>query len=261
MKLAAQENMIPGGDLAEKLSKMESYGFEGVEFWGRDLPDRTGDVKEALGSSKVAPSTICAGYEGCLLDPDKSEREKAMGDIKKLLTIGADIGVVGLITVPIFGKPRVPDLSPFAGPLDIEKKLLTLEFMELGKHAKEVGCTLLIEPLNRYETHFLKKLGDAIEIQEAVGLESVKIMADFFHMSIEEEDIARSLVEAGDAVFHIHLADSTRQLPGYGHTDFKSGFAALKKIGFDKFMALECGIPGDPEVELPKTVKYLKSCM
>ena len=65
----------------------------------------------------------------------------------------------------------------------------------------------------------------------------------------------------GDAVYHIHQADSTRKLPGYGHTDFKSGFAALKKIGFDKYMALECGIPGDPEVELPKAVQYLKSCM
>ena len=64
-------------------------------------------------------------------------------------------------------------------------------------------------------------------------------MADFFHMSIEERDIAASIADAGDWIAHVHLADSTRELPGYGHTDFESGFAALKETGFDKFMSLE----------------------
>ncbi len=86
-------------------------------------------------------------------------------------------------------------------------------------------------------------------------------MADFFHMSIEERNIAASLEKAGDWVGHIHLADSNRMLPGQGHTDFKRPFAALKKIGYDKYMALECGILGNPEEELPKCVKYLKEQM
>ncbi|MEM2936505.1 MAG: sugar phosphate isomerase/epimerase, partial [Candidatus Bathyarchaeia archaeon] len=91
-----------------------------------------------------------------------------------------------------------------------------------------------------------------------VGREHVKIMADFFHMSIEEADIPASIKKAADYIVHVHLADSNRLLPGHGHTDFKRGFAALKKIGYRNFMALECGIPGDPEIELPKCVKYLK---
>ena len=92
-------------------------------------------------------------------------------------------------------------------------------------------------------------------------MDSVRIMADFFHMSIEERDIPASIREAGSAIQHVHLADSTRLLPGYGHTDFRSGFSALKEIGFDRYMALECGIPGKPEEELPKAVTYLRSCM
>jgi sugar phosphate isomerase/epimerase len=84
-------------------------------------------------------------------------------------------------------------------------------------------------------------------------------MADFFHMNIEEADIAKSIEDAGSYIMHVHLADSNRLLPGYGHTDFKSGFNALKKINYRNFMALECRIPGDPDIELPKCVKYLKS--
>ena len=240
---------------------MESYGFEGIELWGNGIRGRVDEIGEALQSSRIKPSTICTGYGGCLLDPNPAERKKAMEDIKELLAVGAEIGVIGLITVPIFGKPRLPNLLPYASEIDLEKKLLVLELKDLGSYAEDVGCEILLEPLNRYETHFMKTLRDALEIQKEVGLESVKIMADFFHMSIEEEDIPASIKEAGKAIHHVHLADSTRLLPGHGHTDFKSGFAALKEVGYKNYMALECGVPGDPEVEIPRSVQYLKSCM
>ena len=77
-------------------------------------------------------------------------------------------------------------------------------------------------------------------------------------MSIEEADIAKSLMESGDWIDHIHLADSNRMLPGQGHLNFKPGFEVLKNMGYDKYMALECGILGNPEEELPKSVNYLK---
>ena len=70
-----------------------------------------------------------------------------------------------------------------------------------------------------------------------------------------------SIAKAGDWIAHVHLADSIRWLPGYGHTDFAAAFAALKKIKFDGFMALECRVPGDPAIELPKCAKLLKKAM
>jgi len=47
MKLAAQDNMVPGRNLLEKLQKMEDYGFEGVEVWGRDMPRKFEELKSA----------------------------------------------------------------------------------------------------------------------------------------------------------------------------------------------------------------------
>jgi len=262
MKLSCQEGLAPGRTLKEKVENLERFGFEGIELWGSsNFHERVEEIIRATEGSKVKPSTICAGYRGSLLDANREERQRAMEDIKVLLKAAADIGAVGLITVPVFGGPRVPDLSPLLGTIELEKKLLIAECQILAETAEKVGATILLEPLNRYETHFLRRLEDAVEIAEAVGSERVRIMADFFHMNIEEEDIAKSIEKAGPFIHHVHLADSTRLLPGYGHTDFKSGFAALKKIGFDKYMALECGIPGDPMVELPKCVEYLRSCM
>lgn len=258
MKLASQEGLAPGKELAEKLDNLAAYGYQGIEFWGGGLENRQDAIARAIENHSVKPSTICAGYPGCLLDGDRAEREKAINGVKTLLKVAANIGAVGLIVVPIFGGPRISDLTPYKTARQLEVELLVKLMQDLGGYAQETGATILLEPLNRYETHFLRTLNDAVEICKQVNNPRVAIMADFFHMSIEERDIAQSVEAAGNYIKHVHLADSTRQLPGYGHTDFKSGFAALKKIGYQNYMALECGVPGPANVELPKSAKYMK---
>ena len=84
-------------------------------------------------------------------------------------------------------------------------------------------------------------------------------MGDFFHMSIEEADLAESIRQAGNYLKHMHLADSNRQQPGLGHTDFKPAFQALKQIGFTGHMALECHLSGEPRAALAETARYIRS--
>jgi len=258
MKLASQEGLTPGRDLAEKLDNLAKYGYEGIEFGGGGLEERQDEIIKATENHPVKPSSICAGFRGSPLDADRSQRELAMSDMKKLLEVAANIGAIGLIMVPVFGGPRLNDLSPYKNAIQLEKELLVVLLKELGEHAAQVGSIVLVEPLNRYETHLLKKLDDAVEICQKVDNPNVQLMADFFHMSIEERNIPESIKKAGSYIKHVHLADSTRLLPGYGHTDFESGFAALKEIGYENYMALECGVPGPGEVELPKSAKYMK---
>jgi len=261
MKLACQENLVPGESLSEKLAKLEDWGYEGVEFQGRNLRERVAEVKRSLKGRKVKPASICAGYRGCLLDSNPAERDLAMNDIKELLVVGGDIGVVGLIVVPIFGPPRLPDASPLFDAREFQRKIFMAQLKELAETAEKAKCAVLVEPLNRYETHWINRLDQAVAMVRRIGSDYVKIMADFFHMNIEEADIPVSIKKAGKYIAHIHLADSNRVLPGLGHTDFKAGFAALKGVGFKHFMALECGVPGDPAVLLPKAAEYLRGCM
>jgi len=262
VKLAVQENLVPGGTFPEKLRHMEQYGYEGIEVWGSDLPQRLEEIRSALSTSEVELSTVCAGYPGDLLGSDQKTRETAIEGLKERLKLCADLGGVGVITVPTFGGPKISDLYPWRPDVkEVEKQILIEECTILGKYADDVGAYVLLEPLNRYETHFIKRLEQAVEVCKAVGREHVKIMADFFHMSIEEADILSSLEKASDHVLHIHLADSNRLLPGYGHTDFKSAFKVLKKVEYKNFMALECGVPGDPHEDLPKCARYLRGLM
>jgi len=101
----------------------------------------------------------------------------------------------------------------------------------------------------------------AAELCEAVERSSVKVMGDLFHMNIEEDDLGTSIRQAESHIAHVHLADSNRLQPGVGHTDFAGAFGALRAVGFDGYMAMECGIRGDVREVLPEVVRHLRSMM
>jgi len=261
MKLSIQDNRLPGRNIKEKFAKAKEHGFKAVEIWGIDLINRLNEIKETSKKNGINISTVCAGYRGCLLGSKKKERELALKDIKELLNICGKLEAVGLIVVPIFGPPQLSTFSPGNSAEELEKELLVELLFEIGRTAEKAGSLCLLEPLNRYETHLINKLSDAVQICKEVNSPGVKVMADFFHMNIEEKRIDGAIIENSKFIYHIHLADSNRLLPGCGHTDFKKGLRALKQIGFDKYMAFECRIAGNFDEEISKSINYLSQCM
>ena len=82
---------------------------------------------------------------------------------------------------------------------------------ELGEHALRHGVPLLIEPLNRYESNLLNRIGDTATWLRTLRTSNVRILADLFHMNIEEADLTRAFEDAGSLVGHVHFADSNRR--------------------------------------------------
>lgn len=258
MKLSCQDNLVPGNTLNEKLETLERLGFSGIELWGRpQLGEKIREVKDTIRSYKVKPSVICAGYSGDLMSPENKQRTEAMEGISQRLEWASELEAIGVIFVPTFGGPKLPDLSPlYPNVIDLEKRLLVSECKILAKRAEELGVCAILEPLNRYETHLINRLEQGMEILQEVGSEGLKLMADFFHMNIEESNISEALSKASQHIVHVHLADSNRMLPGHGHTDF-SPIRTLLSRGYDKYFSLECRIPGDPQTELRKFVGFI----
>jgi sugar phosphate isomerase/epimerase len=264
MKIGIQAGLLPGKDLKEKFEMAKKIGFEGIEIGGRIFFENEEIVKEYKKISEdtgIPISSICAGYRNYLLEPDPENRRKAREDIKKLLEIGREIGAIGLILVPIFGPPKITDLSPYKNAYELEKELFLSQLPEIVKKAEETECCILLEPLNRYETHFLRTLNQAVEYCEKINSKYLTIMADFFHMNIEEVNIYSSIKNVGKWIWHVHLADSNRSLPGMGHTDFESGFKALKEIGYKNYMVLECSVPEPREENLRKSIEFMKTIL
>ncbi|MCX8082859.1 MAG: sugar phosphate isomerase/epimerase [bacterium] len=261
MKIGCQEGLLPGSNLKEKFEIAKKIGFEGIEIWGSELlrnPEKIKEYKKISEETGIKISSICVGYRNSLLEPEPGDREKTREDIKRLLEIGKEIGVVGLIVVPVFGGPKVPNLSPYRNAYELEKELLLSQLPEIVKKAEETECCILLEPLNRYETHFLNRLEQAVEYCEKIGSEYLKILADFFHMNIEEADISESFKKAGRWIAHVHLADSNRLLPGMGHTNFEGGFRALKEVNFENYMILECWVPEPVKENLEKSLRFMR---
>ena len=44
----------------------------------------------------------------------------------------------------------------------------------------------------------------------------------------------------GKKMKHVHLADSNRWFPGFGHIDFAAVMKKLKESGFDGYASYEC---------------------
>jgi len=261
MKLAVQLGLLPGGGNTQKFAKAKEIGFEGIEVYGRTMLEDPSVVEEYGNLSEktgVRISSICAGYRNFLLEESADSRRKAREDIGKLLEIGGRLGGAGLILVPVFGPPKISDLSPYKNASELERELFLAQLPEIVSSAEKNKCPLVIEPLNRYETHFINRLEQAAEYCSRINSPFLRLMGDFFHMSIEEASIPESLERWAEWTAHIHLADSNRILPGMGHTDFSSGFMALKKANFRQYMALECGVPEPREENLKRSFEYLE---
>ena len=265
MKIALQEGLLPGSTLDEKLDFAESMQVEGLEISGRGPAGRIDELDSALRNRDIRLVSLCGQGTFDFLDPDPAKRSHSIAEAKENLDVCGHFGAVGLILPPIFGPPRIPDLSPLADAITLEMQLLTEIVRDLAEHAAERSTKVLLEPLNRYEEHLLRQQERGIEIIKGAGdPPSVSLLCDFFHMHIEETDTPATLRRIGRRyVGHVHMADNTRQEPGSGDIDWRAGLAALRDIGFDGYLAYECGITGGSETErretLSRSVKFIQA--
>jgi sugar phosphate isomerase/epimerase len=251
LKISSQEGIIPGADLAEKLAKMEKWGFDGIEIGGGKLAGRAAEIKAALANSRIKVSAICAGFQGALASDQESERQKAVSSMKEILTAAGELGSTGLIFVPAFnGQTKLDHVEA--------RKVLVDQLPDLAEHAVKAGTRLLMEPLNRGESWLLRQLADAASICRDAKHPGACMMGDFYHMFIEETSDMGAFISAGPYLHHVHLASIKRKLPGQDERDFTNGFKGLKMIGYQDFCSFECGVLGDREVEIPKSVKFLR---
>lgn len=264
MKLACQEHLLPGATLVEKWHAAQSFGFDGIELHGHgdfQFQARLPELRTAREAGVVMP-TVCVIMDHFIGDFDAERRRDARANMRSLLSVIGEIGGYGAITPAAFGmfSRALPPFKPPRSPEE-DRTVLLEELHTLGRHAQQVGTLVLLEPLNRYEDHMIHTLAEAADLCDAVGLDSVKVMGDMFHMSIEEQDSAAAIRAAGDMLAHVHLADSNRLQPGMGQTQFAPIIQALHAIGYGGFLALECGIRGERGSALAESAALLRAAI
>ena len=249
---------FPGNlSLRERAMLVKRVGFDGIEL-GNEWAEKPLDVlQKELDGVGVAVSAIVGSIK--LLDVDPQKREQAIETDRQRLQLAKALKADCMIEVPTFGANRFQDLSPLMNAREVEERLLIANLKQLVGDIEASGVTLLLEPCNHKETHFMYQQAQAASIIERVGAPGIGILSDFYHMQIEEPSIAETLAVHGRLTRYVHLADGEKRTePGSLPFDYRPGFHALKKWGYSGWLTVESKFTDSPEPALTRALKYLK---
>jgi sugar phosphate isomerase/epimerase len=259
--IAAQESTLVGETLEEKFAFAQSVGFDGIELSGQGdgvFAGRVDELRRARANGVVMPSAV-VHMDHFIGDFDAERRRSAIDQLKLLLSTIVEAGGRGIVTPHAFGLFS-RSLPPFVPPQSDEKTRddFLEALAEVADHAVSVGAVAYLEPLNRFEDFVVNRLADSAWYVNEIGSPGLAVIADTFHMSIEEPDIGAELRKYGHLIQHVQLGDSNRLEPGAGHYDWDETLDALTDIGYDGWLAMECKLSGPSRDVLPGVARLLK---
>jgi sugar phosphate isomerase/epimerase len=247
-------------DFEEDVIKVSELGYDAIELDIRDPEqiDRK-TLAEIISVQGLAVSSILTGRvfsvdRLSLSHPDKKVRKLAIRRIQNHISFAAALSAIVLIGWVRGNWKRNKERA---------RKSFVNALRECGKFAENEGVLLGIEPINRYEIDSIQTIDEAVGILKETGFPNIGIVADTFHMNIEEDEpIYKSIRKCKDHLFHVHVADNNRKVPGAGHLMFRRFFKALREIGYDRFVSVEI-VSYLPKFETvaEKSIRYLRKIM
>jgi sugar phosphate isomerase/epimerase len=240
-------------DLPSACRSAKSLGFDGIEIFPppadavppamvRRLLDDHGLALAAVGTGA---GWVRQRLTLCL--PDAADRLKARDFARSIIDLAGPFKAPAIIGSM---QGRHGDGIDAATAMGYLRDALE----ELGEHAKQYGVPLLFEPLNRYETNMVNTVEAGAALLRSLSTKNVMLLADLFHMNIEETDIAAAIRAGQGLIGHIHFVDSNRRPAGLGHIDYAPIVAALREIGYDRFASSEALPYPDPEAAARQTI-------
>ena len=259
--LTVQEQHLPGDSLEQKFEAALAWGFDGIELRSAGdfrFAERLPELRRARDAGVVMPTT-CVEMSHFIGAFDPDLREDAIAQLTSQLSVMAEIGGVGVMTPGSYGmfSRRLPPFEPPRTP-EQDHEILLDALGRLGAHAQKEGVELFLEPLNRYEDYLVNTLGAAAELLRELGSPAVRIVADTYHMNIEESDPAAALLAVAPYIGHLQASDSNRLEPGAGHVDWALFGATVQAIGYQRSIAIESRLSGPAEQVLPVVPPLLR---
>ena len=218
---------------------MHSYGAEFIELAIVNPTLVSAPLlRKSLASARSEKPVICgAFFNGRDLRGSKESQLRSVQYIKALILLAKEIGSE-IICGPIYSEGG---RCNFNSPNENQEQLrcVVSHLQEICEIAEKYGIVIALEPLNRFETDFINTIEQGVDLINLVGSSALKIHADTFHMNIEEENTASSLMKFGDYIGHIHASANHRGIIGKDQIDWIAFFKALKEINYKGDIAIE----------------------
>ncbi|MBP6821661.1 MAG: sugar phosphate isomerase/epimerase, partial [Acidobacteria bacterium] len=190
-----------------------------------------------------------------LIHPDKYVRVGTIAYMKDCIRmVKALRGEIFCIVPSVVGK-----VKPLASAAE-EWKWAVESLKEVAAFAQDNGIKTGIEPLNRFETYFIKRHDQALRLVEEVG-HDMRVVLDAFHINIEEEDWRQAIRNVGSRLLDFHVADNNRKPCGQGRYDWKEVVGILKEINYQGPMTAEFVLQMDrsPLADAGKNVSEIEA--
>ncbi len=219
--------------LQDTAARLAASGIHFIELhgnhYGPDLGYKADETLRILGDHDIQVAGICGMFS---VDNDLSsnrpmQRQAAVDYLKRELDFTAAVGGSYILVVPgAVGRPEAYDDTEFERSVE-SLRLVADQFVSHGIRAA-------IEPIRSAEVSLVNTIADAVAYIEAVNHPGVQhINGDVYHMQVEEAHIGAALLDAGDRLTNLHLADSNRTALGLGSLDLDIIIMALYVMGFN----------------------------
>ena len=224
--------------LQDAFAQSAALGFDAVEIFPPSADAiEVGPIRALMQGHDLSVAAVGTGagwvkHRLHLCHPEVLVRQQAKAFILEIVQRAGELGAPAILGSM---QGRVEDGVEVAQAMDwLAEGLAAAE-----SAAANFGTVFLYEPLNRYETNLFNRQLDAAAYLAERGLHRVGILADLFHMNIEEQDLPTTLRGLGSKLAHLHFADSNRRAVGFGHTNGPAIIQALRDIGYSGYLSAE----------------------
>jgi len=245
------------GDLGGLCGSLAKAGYSGVELSLVAPEAFTPELASAVSGNGLVVFSIATGQSYirdklCLYTADARIREAAVNRLTGFFPLARKLGCPIII-----GGVRGNEV-PEAGEMARVQDLGDTAFRRLATLAATEGVNLLLEPINRYESRFFNTVDSGARFIAAAKLSNVKLLADTFHMNIEEADITATVQSHLNLIGYVHVADSNRLYPGAGHIDFRRLLSCLEANRYQGVIGVEVLPSPDPREAAMRSIQTLR---
>ena len=250
----SMHNWMRAEPIEVTIRRLAEFDYGSIEIGGEPEQYDTGEVRGLLDEHDIE----CWGAVTLMLEDrnlvagKEADRAASVQYVKDCVTMTKELDGQVVDVVPGTVGKIEPDASP-----EEEWEWAVDGMKEIYDHAQKEGIRIAIEPINRFETYFINRADQALELAKETGPDC-GVALDTFHMNIEERDPYQAIRTAGDRLYDFHVADTNRMPCGHGHWDWPKVIETLESVGYDgalttEFVAPIDRTPVDPYPEATET--------
>jgi sugar phosphate isomerase/epimerase len=247
------------GDLNAVCGQLKSLGYDGIELFARSPRELDlAAIEATITRHGLTVPEISTGPSSedklSLTDPDPAVRAAARERLRDFVDMAARWGAQIHI-----GRTR--GTIPEGVGAEEAWQHMRQGFLEAAEYGQARGVRVLLEPQCRFQVNCLNSVVEGVAFVRELNHPNLGIVADTFHMNIEDVSLPASLMAARPYLWHMHFADSNRLYPGGGHINFREILAALALIGYDRWITMEMEQPPDSVTAARRAMQTVRALL